>query len=207
MTFKIGDKVKVIQKYDDRKVGEIGTITSTSDCGDYYRINGDRYGAHHYKFEKVMEEAMFKIGDKVKVVNNDHNPNHYMVIDKVAEVVLVRDNGTLKLKGDTKHSYSDTQIVNPKCVQKVEDEFEAEWILNNGKVTIPDDAHKLMDGGSVVAFRKRKEKPLQFGDEVTGKYTGNTYKFIREENGHYDLFDPRFNTISPHQAKSSFTRK
>lgn len=45
-------------------------------------------------------------------------------------------------------------------------EYENEWHLNNGKVEIPDDADKLEKDGSVVAFRKRKVKPFEFGEKL-----------------------------------------
>ena len=96
--FKIGDKVEVIKIYNDYKVGDVGTITSTN--GIYYRINGDKDGA------------------------------------------LAR------------------------CFKKVDDLYEDQWHLNDGKVEIPDDADKLEKDGSVVAFRKRKAKPFEFGEKL-----------------------------------------
>jgi hypothetical protein len=108
--FKVGDKVEVVEAYDNYKVGEVGNITSIN--GIYYRINGDACGvlARHFK--------------------------------------------------------------------KVNDLYEDQWHLNDGKVTIPDDADKLEKDGSVVAFRKRKAKPFEFGDKV--KYAdGTIYIFVR----------------------------
>ena len=56
--------------------------------------------------------------------------------------------------------------------------YEDQWHLSDGKVTIPDDADKLEKDGSVVAFRKRKAKPFEFGDKV--KYAdGTIYIFVR----------------------------
>ena len=124
----------------------------------------------------------FKIGDKVKILNNSHNPVHFYKIGSVVEVTGVRSNGDLMLKGNRETDGASNQTVNPKCAEKVEDMFEDEWHLNNGKVTIPDDAHKLMDNGSVVAFRKRKVKDLEFGDELVGRVSGRKYRFIRYTN-------------------------
>lgn len=46
-----------------------------------------------------------------------------------------------------------------------EDEFEDEWILNDGKVSIPSDAETVKSAsGSVVAFRKKKEYEPKFGE-------------------------------------------
>lgn len=118
----------------------------------------------------------FKIGDKVKVLNNDHNPNHYLTIGSVAEVVKVF-HSCLSLKGEGRSPGSSTQSVNFACVQKVEDMFEDGWILNDGKVTIPDDAQKSMHEGSVVAFRKRKPVVFNFGDKVMYE-DGTIYIFI-----------------------------
>ena len=117
--FKIGDKVEVIEAYNNYKVGNTGTITSVNESyrfGTSYCINGDKGGAP---------------GDFFKKVN---------------------------------------------------DLYEDQWHLNDGKVTIPDDADKLEKDGSVVAFRKRKVKDLEFGDELVGCITGTKYRFIRYTN-------------------------
>ena len=111
--FKIGDKVEVVKKYDDHKVGELGNITSINCI--YYRINGDKDGASADFFKKL--------GDSL---------------------------------------------------------YEDQWHLNDGKVEIPDDADKLEKDGSVVAFRKRKVKPFEFGDKVKYK-DGNIYLVIGKD--------------------------
>ena len=97
--FKIGDKVEVVEAYDEHEVGEVGTITSIN--GIYYRINGDERGG----------------------APTDH-------------------------------------------FKKVDDLYEDQWHLNDGKVEIPSDADKLEKDGSVVAFRKRKAKPFEFGEKL-----------------------------------------
>ena len=117
--FKVGDKVEVIEAYNNYKVGNTGTITSINESyhfGTFYRINGDKGGA---------PDDFFK---------------------------------------------------------KVNDLYEDQWHLNDGKVEIPDDADKLEKDGSVVAFRKRKVKDLEFGDELVGCITGTKYRFIRYTN-------------------------
>lgn len=112
--FKVGDKVEVIERYSNYKVGDVGIITCIHEYyGTYCRINGDNWGASTDYFKKV--------------------------------------------EGDL---------------------YEDQWYLNDGKVEIPDDADKLEKDGSVVAFRKRKAKPFEFGDKVM--YTnGSIYIFIR----------------------------
>ena len=118
--FKVGDKVEVVEVYDNYKVGEVGTITSINEhfgnC-PLYRINGDDRGASAYRFKKVEDSL-----------------------------------------------------------------YEDQWHLNDGKVEIPGDADKLEKSGSVVAFRKRKEKLLQFGDILLGKVSGTEYRFIKYSN-------------------------
>lgn len=197
MTFKIGDKVEVVEKYDAHEVGKVGTITSISGhTNSYYRINGDKCGAPARKFKKVEDKPMFKIGDKVKILNNSHNPVHFYKIGSVVEVTGVRSNGDLMLKGNRETDGASNQTVNPKCVEKVNDLYEDDWILNDGKVTIPDDAQKSMHEGSVVAFRKRKVIPLVFGDELTSGSC--TYKFIRytdSKKDRVDIFNPDTNSL------------
>ena len=136
--FEIGDKVEVIKEYGNYKVGDVVTITGTSESyhlGTFYRINGDRWGA----------------------------PTNYF--------------------------------------KKVGDLYENQWHLNDGKVEIPDDADKLEKDGSVVAFRKRKVKPFEFGDELFGCLTGTKYCFIRYSNylkTHCDALDSE-NMIATNQ--------
>ena len=97
--FKVGDKLEVIQVYNNYKLGDVGIITSIN--GIYYRINGDKGGATAGFFKKVE--------------------------------------GGL---------------------------YEDKWHLNDGKVEIPGDADKLEKDGYVVAFRKRKVKPFEFGEKL-----------------------------------------
>lgn len=128
----------------------------------------------------------FKIGDKVKVLNNDHSPNHYMVIGSTAEVIGLYPSGyRLMLKGEIT-SASTSQSVNPLCVEKVSDMFEDQWHLNDGKVTIPDDADKLEKDGSVVAFRKRKPVVFSFGDYVRSYGNSNSTQYIFIKYNEYD---------------------
>ena len=102
--FKVGDKVEVIEAYNNYEVGEVGTITSINESyhfGTFYRINGDKGGTTADFFKKVEDSI-----------------------------------------------------------------YEDQWHLNDGKVTIPDDADKLEKDGSTVAFRKRKVKPFEFGEKL-----------------------------------------
>lgn len=139
----------------------------------------------------------FKIGDKVKILNNSHDPVHYFRTGSIVEVKNIYSSGKLYLVGNLDTDGASRQTVNPKCVEKVEDDlYEDGWILNDGKVTIPDDAQKSMHEGSVVAFRKRKVIPLVFGDELTSG--SSTYKFIRytdSKKDRVDIFNPDTNSL------------
>ena len=113
----------------------------------------------------------FKVGDKVKVVKQYQKY-------KLGEV------GTITSIFDSHYRINGGRYGVPAYYfKKVEDLYEDQWYLNDGKVEIPDDADKLEKDGSVVAFRKRKAKPFEFGDKV--KYAdGNIYIFVRNtENG------------------------
>ena len=109
----------------------------------------------------------FKIGDKVEVVKEYGGYE----VGEVGTITSIK-NTYYRINGDeygVLHHY----------FKKVEDNlYEDQWHLNDGKVTIPDDADKLEKDGSVVAFRKRKAKPFEFGDKV--KYAdGTIYIFVR----------------------------
>lgn len=127
---------------------------------------------------------MFKKGDKVKIIANTNSSRNHVgdigtitgksPFDSDLWVVEVpgRGEGRPFRGANTKESE----------MEKVEDMYEDQWHLNDGKVTIPDDADKLEKDGSVVAFRKRKVVPLKFGDELIGKASGSEYKFICMED-------------------------
>ena len=105
----------------------------------------------------------FKIGDKVEVVE---------VFDKykVGEVGTITSinehfgNCPLyRINGDDRGAPA-------YRFKKVGDSlYEDQWHLNDGKVEIPGDADKLEKDGSVVAFRKRKAKPFEFGEKLRVK--------------------------------------
>ena len=97
----------------------------------------------------------FKIGDKVEVVGKY---NKY----KVGEVGIITsiNHAYCRINGDTWGAPG-------HFFKKVEDTiYEDQWHLNDGKVEIPYDADKLEKDGSVVAFRKRKAKPFEFGEKL-----------------------------------------
>ena len=97
----------------------------------------------------------FKVGDKVEVIKEY---NGYEV-GELGTITSIR-NTYYRINGD---EYG----VLPYYFKKVEDSiYEDQWHLNDGKVDIPGDADKLEKGGSVVAFRKRKVKPFEFGDKL-----------------------------------------
>ena len=112
-----------------------------------------------------------KIGDKVEVIKayNNYKVGEVGTITSINSCPLYRINGDVW--GPTEDFF-----------KKVNDLYEDQWHLNDGKVEIPDDADKLEKDGSVVAFRKRKVKDLEFGDELFGYLTGTKYRFIRYSN-------------------------
>lgn len=123
--FKVGDRVEVVEGYDEHKVGEVGTITSNSeDDNPFYRINNDKWGATAKHFKKVVDSL-----------------------------------------------------------------YEDQWHLNDGKVEIPDDADKLEKDGSVVAFRKRKVKPFEFGEKLRIKKSLWPSHVVSEVNPGFDYVD------------------
>ena len=199
MTFKVGDKVEVTENYDSHEVGEIGTVTSiSSDTNPYYRINGDKWGAPARKFKKVEDKPMFKIGAKVKIIaNTNGSRNKVGDIGVITQKSAYSGNWVVEVPGrkeENPHIGANTKESEMVLVE--DDIYEDGWILNDGKVTIPDDAQKSMHEGSVVAFRKRKVVPLVFGDELTSDT--QTYKFIRYSNNNkdkVDIFNPKSNTV------------
>ena len=104
----------------------------------------------------------FKIGDKVEVI-------------KECVDYKVGDTGTITSIGESYHFGTFYRINGDKWgatanhFKKVDDLYEDQWHLNDGKVTIPYDADKLEKDGSVVAFRKRKVKPFEFGEKLRVK--------------------------------------
>ena len=164
--FKIGDKVEVVEKYNEYKVGEVGIITSTNHT--YYRINGDTWGALGHYFKKVEYKPMFKIGDKVKVTKRaGYFGLHSLDIGGVYEISEEYTHNGFRLKAVGKSIDSVYNFVHKDEIEMYQDfEYEDQWHLNDGKVEIPGDADKLEKDGSVVAFRKRKTKLFEFGEKL-----------------------------------------
>lgn len=92
--FKVGDKVEVVVKYDNYKVGEVGTITSIE--GIYCRINGDTFGApvkYFKKVEGIMFEDQWHLNDgKVEI------PGDADKLEKDGSVVAFRKRISPKYK-------------------------------------------------------------------------------------------------------------
>lgn len=108
----------------------------------------------------------FKVGDKVRITGNTNCSNNM-----VGDIGVITEKHTSSLDNCWKVSVKGrlqygnfTKEYDMKLVETVE--YENEWCLNDGKVTIPDDADKLEKDGSVVAFRKRKPKPFEFGEKL-----------------------------------------
>ena len=126
----------------------------------------------------------FKIGDKVRVIKcTGHFGSHGLEIGGIYKISDKHgENGfMLKPGGSSKHS-SKNYVHRDEIELCTEGMFEDQWHLNDGKVEIPDDADKLEKDGSVVAFRKRKVKVLEFGDILIGKCTETEYRFIKYDN-------------------------
>ena len=106
----------------------------------------------------------FKVGDKVKVTERSgcFGP-HGLEIGKVYEISeeYLSNGFRLKAGSNIQNFVHEGEI--ELCKENV---FEDQWYLNDGKVEIPDDADKLEKDGSVVAFRKRKVKPFEFGEKL-----------------------------------------
>ena len=112
----------------------------------------------------------FKVGDKVKVIKRNEvffGP-HGLDIGGVYKIVeeYTHEGFRLKSVGKAKDNYANYVNVEEIEMYEQKPEFEDQWHLNDGKVTIPDDADKLEKDGSVVAFRKRKVKPFEFGEKL-----------------------------------------
>ena len=117
----------------------------------------------------------FKVGDKVKVVKQYQKY-------KLGEVGTITSifNSYYRINGD---GYGAPAYY----FKKVDDLYEDQWHLNDGKVEIPDDADKLEKDGSVVAFRYRKVKPFEFGDKVKHK-SGGIYLVVgKDQPGLYRI--------------------
>ena len=106
---------------------------------------------------------MFKVGDKVKIIGNK-NKSVNMVGD-IGNIVekFTDDIWRVSVEG-RKQKCNWTKECDMELVKTVE--YEDQWHLNDGKVDIPGDADKLEKDGSVVAFRKRKVKDLEFGEKL-----------------------------------------
>ena len=97
----------------------------------------------------------FKIGDKVEVIKAYNNYK----VGEVGTITSINSCLFYRINGDVWGPIED-------FFKKVNDLYEDQWHLNDGKVEIPDDADKLEKDGSVVAFRKRKVKPFEFGEKL-----------------------------------------
>lgn len=99
--------------------------------------------------------SKFKVGDKVEVIEK-------------YDSYKIGDGGTItSINGIYYRINGDIGGAPADYFKKVEgDIHEDQWHLNDGKVEIPADADKLEKNGSVVAFRKRKVKPFEFGEKL-----------------------------------------
>ena len=114
--------------------------------------------------KRSEEMDKFKVGDKVKVTERSgfFGP-HGLEIGKVYEISEEYFSNGFRLKAGSNIQNFVHEGEIELCKENV---FEDQWYLNDGKVEIPDDADKLEKDGSVVAFRKRKVKPFEFGEKL-----------------------------------------
>lgn len=151
--YRAGDEFKLKQQFDGQLV---------TDCGSNF--NG--YLGDWELKEKDMTE--FKVGDKVKVTKRSgYFGVHSLVVGDIYEISSKHSENGFRLKATGSGKNTDKNYVHKGEIELyTEDMFEDEWHLNDGKVEIPDDADKLEKNGSVVAFRKRKVKPFEFGEKL-----------------------------------------
>lgn len=90
--FKVGDKFRVVRSIYDmpgftKRVGIIDTVTKVIGYGDRTEIYGTNFTVPNLWFEseieKVEEEMKFKVGDKVKVINNNDEYYDIGVIEAI----------------------------------------------------------------------------------------------------------------------------
>lgn len=108
----------------------------------------------------------FKIGDKVRITGNtNYSCNMVGDVGVITEKHKSPFDNCWRVSVESRTQYKNwTKECDMELVETVE--YENEWHLNDGKVEIPDDADKLEKDGSVVAFRKRKVKPFEFGEKL-----------------------------------------
>ena len=118
---------------------------------------------------KSFDTLGFKPGDTVKCVKSE-----YSKLYEVGKTYkLIKEKSCTIIPGGWTGFSAEWE--------KVEElEYEDHWHLNDGKVTIPDDADKLEKDGSIVAFRKRKQPEFKFGDMVKHK-NGYTYVVVSKD--------------------------
>lgn len=114
-----------------------------------------------------MSKTDFKIGDKVRIIGNSNNSQN-----EIGDVGVITDKSSLVFSNNYLLYVVDTGKGKnlELCHTRSYDmehfvEYEDQWHLNDGKVEIPKDAEVVKsESGSVVAFRKVKQKPWEFGE-------------------------------------------
>ena len=167
--FKSGDTVVCTATDNQRICKVVDTHTLEENCYGISKSSKNSYNGLFGEW-KLKEKNMrkFKIGDKVKVIKRSGFFGYHDLemggIYEISETYGL--NGYhLKAVGSSK-STSASFVHKGEIELYSEDMFEDQWHLNDGKVEIPDDADKLEKNGSVVAFRKRKVKPFEFGEKL-----------------------------------------
>lgn len=109
--------------------------------------------------------SKFKIGDKVKIVANSNSS-----WNKIGDIGVITERSSynhptwrVQVPGGPK-TFIWTKETDMVLLEDFK--YEDKWHLNDGVVEIPEDADTLTHNGSVVAFRKLKEKPIEVGCKV-----------------------------------------
>lgn len=104
--------------------------------------------------------SKFKIGDSVRFTKDrvDNLGGHLK--GEVAKITSISFDGSFFRVNGEIYGFSPDNFEPVKPV-----EYEDQWHLNDGKVAIPTDAEVVKsESGSIVAFRKAKQKPWEFGE-------------------------------------------
>lgn len=165
-TFSNGEMVVTVKGWDFEYEAE--NRVALKETGTHIEVT---------QIEKVETEMEFKVGDKVK--KKDGSPfsdgNFINTIREPNEYETYSSEFISWVAGGWIHN----------SMIELAFEYEDQWHLNDGKVTIPDDADKLEKDGSVVAFRKRKQPEFKFGDMVKHK-SGYIYVVVgKDQEGLY----------------------
>lgn len=131
--FKIGDKVignEKANRYGITREGWFGKVVGVKDDvkievrsgdGSSFWVDPDCFNLYEEKPVKksFKRESDYKVGDKVRIVGNDHFPSHGFSIGEVVEIKRIDCGANTCLCEDGKGK---TQYVHPSCFEFVKEE-------------------------------------------------------------------------------------